>query len=119
MTSIRPLLDALVPEVQREAKKALSGLLTGAIVRGYLPQAWVFETEDEKVTFYVDVDGNVRTIEGEVEDPDVGVRGSAEDLAYVLRERNLPEGAGKRILYKVHTNKGKAAWTLLKNRFGF
>ena len=119
MASIRPLLDALVPEVQAEAKRALSGLLTGAIVRGYLPQAWVFETEEETVTFLVDRDGSARTLEGSPEHPDVGIRGPSEDLAVVLRERRMPEGAGQRIMYKAHTDKGRMAWNLLKNRFGF
>jgi len=119
MPSIRPLLDRLVPEVQREAKQALSGFLTGAVVRGYLPQAWIFETEDEKVTFFVDSDGNARTIEGAVDNPDVGIRGPSEDMAVVLRDRQMPEGAGQRILYKHYTSKGRAAWTFLKNRFGF
>ena len=119
MPSIRPLLDSLVPEVQQEARQALSGLLTGAIVRGYLPQSWVFETEEEKVTFHVDRDGNARTIEGAVADPDVGIRGPSEDLAAVLRNRQMPEGAGQRIMYRHYTNKGRAAWTFLKNRFGF
>ena len=119
MPSIRPLLDSLVPEVQKEAKQALSGLLTGAVVRGYLPQAWVFETEDETVTFLVDRDGNARTVDGASPNPDVGIRGPAEDMAAVLRDRQMPEGAGQRILHKHYTSKGRAAWTFLKNRFGF
>ncbi|NIP36827.1 MAG: hypothetical protein GWN18_17815 [Thermoplasmata archaeon] len=119
MASIRPLLDALVPEVQAEAKQALGGLLTGAIVRGYLPQAWVFETEEETVTFLVDRDGNARTLEGPPEHPDVGIRGPSEDLAAVLRDRQMPEGAGQHIMYKHFTRKGELAWRFLKNRFGF
>jgi hypothetical protein len=119
MVEIRPLLDALVPEIQREAKEALSGLITGAVLRGYLPQAWVFETEEETVTFLVDREGNARTIEGAHEDPDVGIRAPAEDLAVVLGERRMPEGAGQRILYKHYTGKGRTAWNFLKNRFGF
>ena len=118
MPSIRPLLDALAPEVEAEAKRVLANPLTGAIVRGYLPQSWVFETEEETVTFRVDPDGNARTLEGAVADPDVGVRGPSEDLATVLRDRRLPEGAGRRIEYRHFTGKGRAAWTFLKNRFG-
>jgi hypothetical protein len=112
-------LDSLVTEVEPEVQKALSGLLTGAIVRNYLPQAWVFETEDETVTFYVDTNGKARTLEGAVEEPDVGIRGSYEDLHIVLTERRLPGGAGQRILRKHYTGKGKAAWAFLKDRFGF
>jgi hypothetical protein len=119
MARIRPLLDALVPEVQREAEQALSGLLTGAVVRGYLPQSWVFETEGEVVTFHVDRAGRARTIEGAVDDPDVGIRGPSEDLAAVLRDRQMPEGSGQRIMYRHYTRKGRAAWTFLKDRFGF
>lgn len=118
MPSIRPLLDALVPGVEAEARQVLSNPLTSAIVRGYLPQSWVFETGAETVTFQVDRDGNARTVEGAVADPDVGVRGPAEDLAAVLRDRRLPEGAGRRIEYRHYTGKGRAAWTLLKSRFG-
>jgi hypothetical protein len=119
MTAIRPLLERLVPEIQREAKDALSGFLTGAVIRGFLPQAWVFETEEETVTFYVDRDGNASTIPGAHESPDVGIRAPAEDLAVVLTQRQMPEGAGQRILYKHYTSKGRTAWNFLKNRFGF
>jgi hypothetical protein len=119
VTAIRPLLDALAPQVQAEARRALAGPLTGALVRGYLPQAWVFETEEETVTFLVDVEGNARTVDGASPDPDVGIRGPSGDLAIVLSERRMPEGAGQRILYKHHTGKGRAAWTFLKDRFGF
>ena len=64
MVRIRPHLDALVPEIQREVGAALSGLLTGAVVRSNLPQVWVFETEEETVTLMVDGEGNVSTLEG-------------------------------------------------------
>jgi len=119
MASIRPLLEALVPEVQAEARRALSGFLTGALVRGYLPQAWVFETGEETVTFLVDREGNARVFEGAPEAPDVGIRGPSGDLAAVLRDRRLPEGAGQRIEYRLYTGKGGTAWRLLKDRFGF
>jgi hypothetical protein len=119
VTSIRPLLDRLTAEVEPEVKKALSDLLAGAIVRGYLPQAWVFETEEETVTFLVDTEGNARTFEGASPEPDVGIRGPSADLIIVLRERRLPEGAGQRILRKHYTEKGRVAWNFLKDRFGF
>ena len=118
MVLIRPMLEELAPEVQREVKAALSGLLTGAVVRNHLPQAWVFETEEETVTLLVDERGNVVTREGAVSDPDVGIRAPSEDLAYVLTQRRLPEGAGQRVLRRLYTRRGRLAWNLLRNRFG-
>ncbi len=118
MTRIRPLLDDLAPEVQREVKAALSGLLTGAVVRNHLPQAWVFETEEETVSLLVDAQGNVVTREGAVTDPDVGIRAPSADLAYVLTQRRLPEGAGQRVLRRLYTRRGRLAWEFLRSRFG-
>jgi hypothetical protein len=118
MVRIRPHLDALVPEIQREVGAALSGLLTGAVVRSNLPQVWVFETEEETVTLMVDGEGNVSTLEGAPEHPDVGIRAPSEDLAFVLRERRLPEGAGERVLRRLYTRKGRLAWEFLRGRFG-
>ena len=48
----------------------------------------------------------------------MGIRAPSEDLAFVLRERRLPEGAGERVLRRLYTRKGRLAWEFLRGRFG-
>ncbi len=44
---------------------------TGLLVRGYLPQRWVFETGQERASLIVDVNGNTEVALGVVESADV------------------------------------------------
>ncbi len=119
MTTIKPLLDQMTGEVQSKVKRALSGLLSGALVRGYLPQSWVFETESEIITFHVDSNGNARTLVGASGQRDITVRGPGSDLSIVLGNHQIPPGAEQRIKIIHHTEKGRTAWNYLKGRFGF
>lgn len=119
MDSIRPLLERMAPEVQSQVKSALSGILTGGIVRNYLPQEWVFRTEVETLTFHVDQRGDARILDGPSDRPDVTIKAPQEDLEAILGEQRIPPGADQRVEVVYHTRKGRAAWNLLRRRLGF
>lgn len=63
VTCIKSLLQNLAPEIEEQVKSALRGFLTRWVVSGNLPQTWVFQTEDETVTFNVDTNGNVSVLQ--------------------------------------------------------
>jgi hypothetical protein len=118
MSCIQGLLGSLSYEVEGQLKPALRGL-TGIIVRGYLPQAWVFETESETVTFSVDAQGGVSTQQGDSLYRDVTIRWTHDLLASVLRTRSrasVPSGACPSVT--THTPKGRTAFNYLRGRFG-
>lgn len=118
MSCIQGLLGSLSYEVESQVKPALKGL-TGIIVRGYLPQVWVFETESEVATLRVDLQGNVSTESGGASNRDVTIRWTHDLLATILRSRNrnaIPYGAYPEVKY--HTAKGRAAFNYLRSRLG-
>lgn len=118
MSCIQGLLGNLSYEIESQLKPALGGL-TGVIVRGYLPQIWVFETESEKATLIVDSQGNVSAEPGGSFNRDVTIRWTHDMLAIILRSRNrnaIPYGAYPEVTY--HTPKGRAAFNYLRRRVG-
>ena len=119
MSTIKPLLENLTYEVQNKVKPALSNFLTGGIVRNYLPQAWIFETESEILTFHVDKQGNAKILKGANRQPDVTVKGPHSDISTILSVRQVPPGADRRINILHHTQKGRTAWNYLGKHFGF
>ena len=87
-------------------------------VSGYLPQAWVFVTEAEAVSFLVDSRGNASVIEGRVPNPDVTIETSHDVLSAALRTRTrsaVPQGP---LTVTPHTGKGSAAFQYLRGRLG-
>lgn len=118
MTSVEALLWRLCPEIEGQLKPNLQGF-TGMIVRGYLPQAWTFRTEREVATLYVDTQGTASVKRGRPANPDVTVASSHEPLAAALQARDrtaLPRGEPVNVV--PHTEKGRAAFEFLRDRFG-
>ncbi len=118
MTELLKLFEALCPEVEAELKPKLSGILTRAFIRPYLPQYWVFKTESETVTFIVDKDGNASVVPEAGENPDVTVEIDHEYLTSALSTRSKPESPPEKYIENFHTKKGETAFNLLKKRMG-
>jgi hypothetical protein len=118
MSNLKELFEPICQDVEKELKKVLKGLLTGPIVKGYLPQGWIFITELETFTFSVDKKGNAIATEGAGEAPDVTISIDHEYLAAALKERKKPDFEYKNFDVKFHTGKGETAFNYLRKRLG-
>lgn len=118
MTCIRNLLEPFCSDVENELKPKLRGLLTGAIIGGYLPQNWVFKTEFETITFYVDRKGSASVKDEDSGNPDVTIEVDHDFLAEALKTRIKPSFEPKQLNITCHTQKGKTAFDFLKGKLG-
>jgi hypothetical protein len=118
LTSLKEIFDSICPEVEKELKPMLGGLITGPMIRGYLPQRWIFKSEYETVTFTVDKKGNATVEEGEGEAPDVTIEMDHEYLVKALETRSQPSIPPIKNDIIFHTRKGETAFNYLKKRFG-
>jgi hypothetical protein len=117
MGSVADLLSAMCLEIETQLKPNLRGFF-GGMIHTYSPQAWVFTTEAETVTLYVDAEGNVSVGGGRASSPDVLVQGTNAALVAALSTRNaalVPPGS---IKARPITSKGSMAFNFLRNRFG-
>ncbi len=117
MPPLTQLFQPIRAETQAEVQKVLKGIL-GGMIRGYLPQKWIFATSQEVVTFCVDKNGVVTVLEGVVQDPDVMIKISHDYLVQILETRCAPEGEPDILDISFHTEKGKAAFGYLRKKFG-
>ena len=118
MTELEDLFQPICEEVRKELKKVLGGILTGPIVKGYLPQDWVFATEDETVAFSVDKKGNAMVLQGGSDVPDVTIHIDKKYLAAALKYRKKPKFECLFYEVKFHTGKGETAFGYLRKRLG-
>ena len=117
MSCIASLLGQVSADVEAQLKPRLRGL-TGLFVAGYLPQAWVFVTESEIVSLFVDSQGNASVSAGRARSPDVTIETSHALLSAALRTRNpsaVPRGP---LRVTPHTNKGRDAFQYLRGQLG-
>lgn len=117
MSCIEGLLSQVSAEVEAQLKPRLRGL-TGMFVAGYLPQAWVFVTESEVVSLFVDPQGNASVAAGRPRSLDVTIETSHALLSAALRTRSpssVPRGP---LRVTPHTTKGRDAFQYLRGRFG-
>jgi len=118
MDRLHQLLTGLCEEIEKQVKPNLRGLMS-LIVRGYLPQVWVFETEYGACTLFLDTEGNARVFPGTDQDRDVTIQWKHDSLASVLESRSrssLSDGDYPDVF--VHTEKGRAAFNYLKKEIG-
>jgi hypothetical protein len=118
MDRVHQLLTGLCEEIEKQLKPNLSGL-KGLLVRGYLPQTWVFETEYGECTLFLDAEGNARVFPGPSQDRDVTIRWKHDSLASVLESKSrssISDGDYPDIF--VQTEKGRAAFNYLKKDIG-
>ena len=104
-------------DFEPEIRSRLSGFL-GAMIRHYLPQTWVFETEQGTASLTVDANGAVSVASGAAAHPDVTIEIPHDRLHAALSKRKreaVPPGALK---VTPHSAKGKAAFDYLRGRLG-
>ena len=118
MSCIIGLLDGVCAEIESQLRPRLSGFQR-FLIGQFLPQIWVFETEDQVVSLVVDRQGNAFTQAMNRGDRDVTIRWKHEYLASVLKFRStacVPQGERPTITF--HTPKGRTAFDFLRRRLG-
>jgi hypothetical protein len=117
MPALLELLRTVAPDLETRVRSQLTGF-TAVLVRPYLPQRWVFVTENETASLVVDPTGSVTAVAGEAKPPDVTVKVGLERLRVALTTRNkdlVPPGPLEVI---PHTSKGQTAFQFLRSRLG-
>ncbi|HYA70004.1 MAG TPA: hypothetical protein VEH28_01370 [Thermoplasmata archaeon] len=117
MSCVEGLIEKAAREVEPEVKQRLQGFL-GGFVRAYLPQTWVFRTEDGTASLRVDPSGAATAIPGAAESPDVTVEVGHDRLKAALEQRGKGTRPTGNFKVTTHTAKGRAAFDLLRERFG-
>lgn len=118
MTQLEGILAPVCPEVEAQLRPHLEGFF-GGIIRGYLPQDWVFKSEAESVTVRVAKDGTVRVLGGASPSADVTIKSTLTTfrIAIASRQRGSVDSTSVEILY--HSRKGKTAFDFVRSRLGF
>ncbi len=111
------LLAKLTPGVEAEVKSRLGGLF-GGFVRAYLPQTWVFRTDQDTATLTVDPQGNAHVAPTDHPSPDVTVQGPFAALRAAVESRGRTAAPRDAVQVTPHTAKGRAAFDYLRPRFG-
>jgi len=117
MTDVE-LLGALCPQISQELQPHLKGIF-GGIIRGYLPQIWVFRTESGSATLVVDPQGVAIAKPGTPVQYDVLVLWTDSQLGAALTTRDrtkVPSSPAPQISFG--SSKGKTAFGFLRKRFG-
>ncbi|MFI5038280.1 MAG: hypothetical protein ACHP93_07355, partial [Solirubrobacterales bacterium] len=110
-------LTAVSGDIELRLKPQLTGL-AGMMIKPYLPQSWVFETESETVSLVVDAQGNVSAVRGAASRPDVTIATSHARLEAALRTRDASQVPPGPLTVTPHTGKGRTAFEFLRPRLG-
>jgi hypothetical protein len=117
MSCIPELLAQTARRFEPELQSRLNGVF-GGIVGSYLPQTWVFRTDDGVASLLVDREGRVSVQAGEAPRPDVTVEISHDRLAAALRGSDRGSVPSGPLTVTPHTSKGKTAFDYLRSRLG-
>lgn len=117
MTSTAGTLTEAAPSLEAEVKTRLGGFL-GGIVRSYLPQTWVFRTEQDAASLVVDPSGRVTVAPSALPSPDVTVELPHGELARLLASRGKGSPPEGKVRVEAHTPKGRTAFDYLRSRLG-
>lgn len=121
MACILGLLSQLSPRIEAQLKPNLRGI-GGLLIRGYLPQVWVFNAGAENVSLVVDNNGNVRVSPGPVQPADVLITTTHDSLSSALEAANGFRTRDSVLMGSVnpqfYTSKGKTAFDFLRSRLG-
>ena len=119
MTCIANLLARLAPTVESQLKPNLVDF-TGFLVRGYLPQRWVFESGQERASLIRDIDGNTEMTLRVIESPDVLITTTHDTLSTALEAANGLRSRDSvirgQITPRFSTTKGEIAFNFLRGR---
>lgn len=111
------VLKGVAPGLQTELARRLSGFF-GAMVRQYLPQTWVFRTEDGTASLRVDPEGKVTVSPGALAPADVTVEVGHDRLRRMLTTRAPDPHPTGPLTVTPHTAKGRVALGVLRERLG-
>lgn len=117
MSCVEGLLRDAGREFEPELNNRLKGVF-GGIIRAYLPQIWVFETEDGSASLHVSRLGEVSVTAGSSPHPDVTVKIPHDRLVAALKTRNRDTVPPGPLTVTPHTAKGKTAFDYLRSRLG-
>lgn len=118
MDRVQQLLSGVCEDIEGQVKSRLHGGIA-ELVRDYLPQVWVFETECGACTLLVDTEGYARVHPGSDRSRDVTIIWRRESLESVLASRSRDKlKAGDYPDVLVNTEKGRAAFNYLKREIG-
>lgn len=117
MSCIEGLLASVAKDVETQVRPQMSGIF-GGMIRGYLPQTWVFTTEEGSASLTVDAEGHARAAAGALPKPDVTIETTHARLSAALTTRRsdaVPPGPFK---VTPHSEKGRTAFGFLRSRLG-
>ncbi len=117
MSCLLELLGEAAKGVEAQLKPQLQGFF-GGVVRSYLPQRWVFLTDDGTATLGVETDGIVWAREGADPSPDVTIRTSHAVLSQALRTRRREALSPNPVQVTAHTSRGRIAFDFTRRRLG-
>jgi hypothetical protein len=117
MSCIEESLRAAGRSFEPEIRSRLSGFF-GPILSAYLPQTWVFKTDQETASLSVDAAGKVTVAAGAAPHPDVTIEIPHDRLKAALKERKREAVPPGPIQVTPHSAKGKAAFDYLRGRLG-
>jgi hypothetical protein len=117
VTTTAQLLEKITPDIEKELKPRLQGFL-GSFVRAYLPQHWVFETDQDAATVEIATTGAVRVVPGTFPSPDVTVHAPKHRLEELFSKGARPATMPTDVRAVPHTAKGKVAFDQVRSRFG-
>jgi len=117
MSCTAKTLAGACPSIEAELQLRLRGFL-GGFLRAYLPQSWVFRTEQDAATLVVDAAGHARAEPSAMPTPDVTVELPHGELGAVLASRGGHRPAPGTVKVTAHTAKGRAAVGYLGPRLG-
>lgn len=111
------LLRGVAADAEREVRARLTGFF-GGIVRSYLPQVWVFTTEEGTASLRVAADGRVTVTPGAAATADVTIEVGHARLRAALTTRDRSRVPPGPLTVTPHTAKGRAAFDYLRGRIG-
>jgi hypothetical protein len=111
--------EAIPPLVADKLQPRMRGL-TGAIIRGYLPQVWWFSTETGHATVIVDKQALCQVFDGQQGQPDVTMTWTDQAFYIALSTQDrsqLPPGTPEPQVQTL-TGKGRTAFGQLRSYLG-
>ncbi len=117
MSCLVGLLTEAGKGVEEQLRPQLTGFF-GGVIRSYLPQRWVFVTEEGSATLGVETSGVVWARDGAEPSPDVTVQTSHAKLAAALRSRRREGLPPDPVQVTAHTSRGRTAFDFTRRRLG-
>jgi len=117
MRTLNSLLESAGHDLEPQVRAQLGGFF-GGMVRAYLPQTWVFQTEQATAYLTVDRSGSVTVGEGVPPSPDVTIATTHARLVAALETRSREKVPPGSLHVTAHTSKGRTAFDYLRGRLG-